>query len=243
MNAKAKRWWEVRKKGWWRAIRNIPVFWLHQRTTYMDKTELFFHLILSLIIMLVLYCFLYVQGFFYSHWVRILVAVIGARTLTYLFNDHFWGGLLVSFGFVKNCGKNSIRKYLIDSQRRISRCNSIHSYNVYGSLVRGEFHSKSDLDVRYIRRPGFISALAANILAGKERVIAFFKRIPLDLFVGDNVEFLDKMRHDEIPIVIKDEEEMMSKKYKIFIPFEKFLWEFDSIAKNDIYRELNEKQP
>ena len=228
MSSKPKRWWEVRKKGWWRAFRNIPVFWMHQRTTYMDKTELFFHLILSLIVTLVLYSILYVYGYFSSQSVRILIAAIGARTLTFLFNDHFWGGLLVSFGFVKNCGRKNIRKYLINSQRRISKCDSIHSYSVYGSLVRGEFHSKSDLDVRYIRRPGFINALAATSFAAKERVIAFLTRIPLDSFVGDKVEFLDKMRNDEIPILIKDEEAMMAQKYKKYMPFDKFLRDFNT---------------
>jgi predicted nucleotidyltransferase len=226
MSATPKRWWEVRKKGWWRAFRNIPVFWMHQRTTYMDKTELFFYLILSLIFTLLLYFILYAHGLFSSQWARILAAAIGARTLTYLFNDHFWGGLLVSFGFIKNCGRKNIRKYLIDSQRRISRCDSIHTYNVYGSLVRGEFHSKSDLDVRYIRRPGIMNGLAATSFAAKERVIAFLRRIPLDSFVGDNVEFLDKMRSDEIPIVIKDDEAMMAKKYKKYVPFDKFLRNF-----------------
>jgi hypothetical protein len=228
MSPTPKRWWEVRKKEWWRAFRNIPVFWIHQRTTYMDRTELFFHIISSLIVTLLLYSILFAYGLFSSQWVRILAALIGSRTLTYLFNDHFWGGLLVSFGFVKNCGKKNIRKYLIDSQRRISRCDSIHSYNVYGSLVRGEFHNKSDLDVRYIRRPGIMNALAATSFAAKERVIAFFTRIPLDSFVGDKVGFLDKMRSDEMPIVIKDDEALMAKKYKKYIAFDKFLKDFNS---------------
>jgi len=227
MSSKPKKWWEVRKKNWWRAFRNLPVFWMHQRTTYMDKTEFFFHIFLSIIVTMVLYTILAAYELFSSQWTRILAAAIATRTLTYLFNDHFWGGLLVSFSFIKNCGKKSIRKYLINSHRRISRCNSIHSYNVYGSLVRGEFHGKSDLDVRYIRRRGFINALAANSFAAKERVIAFLTRIPLDSFVGDKVEFLDKLRSDEIPIVIKDDESMMAKKYKKYVPFDKFLRDFN----------------
>jgi len=76
---------------------------------------------------------------------------------------------------------------------------------VYGSIVRGGSHQWSDLDIRYIRRPGFRHAVLALSFAARERIIALFSRIPLDLYVGDTEKFLDKMNSDEMPIMIKNE--------------------------------------
>lgn len=226
MKPKPKKWWEVRKKGWWRAFRNIPVFWMHQRTTYMDKSELIFHLALNFLATVLIYFILFAAGCFSGQWVRLLIAAIMARTLSYLFNDHFWGGLLVSFNRVRNCGAEQIRQYLIDSETRLSKCHSIHACTVYGSIVRGEFHDKSDLDVRYIRQPGFLNAISALAFAARERVIAFFTRTPLDSYVGDTEKFLYKMRDDEVPIIIKDSDSKMVKKYPTSVSFQKFLQEF-----------------
>lgn len=226
MRPRPKKWWEVRKKAWWRPFRNIPVFWMHQRTTYMDRSELIFHLTLNFLPTLLIYFILLVAGYFSDQWVRLLAAAVGARTFSYLFNDHFWGGLLVSFDFARNCGVERIRQYLIDGERRLSKCHSIHACTVYGSIVRGEFHEKSDLDVRYIRLPHFVNAVSALSFAARERVIAFFSRVPLDSYVGDTEEFLDKMRDDEVPIIIKDTDGKMAKRYPNYVRFEKFLQEF-----------------
>jgi len=214
------------KAGTWRAFRNIPVFWIHQRTTYMDRSELIFHVVSNFLAASIIYTILSFLGYFSRQWVTILIAVIGARTLSYLFNDHFWGGLQVSFDFVKNCGLEQICVYLIKSTKRLSKYNSISACMVYGSIVRGEFHDKSDLDVRYIRRSGFLNAISALSFAVRERIIAVFTQIPLDLYVGDTVNFLKKIRDDETPIIIKDSDGSMFKKYASYIAFENFLQNF-----------------
>ena len=218
-----KRWWEAKKTGWWRAIRNIPVFWAHQRTTHMDRSELIFHIILNIFITLILYLLFFVTGFYSKQWARILVALAGARTLSYLFNDHFWGGLQVSFTFIMNCGTERIREYLIGAAKRLSKCSSISGCAVYGSIVRGEFHKKSDLDICYIRRPGFFNAIAALSFAVRERVTALFTRIPLDLYVGDTERFLDKIRDDENPMIIKDSDGSIAKRCPKHISLDEFL--------------------
>lgn len=226
MKPRPKKWWEVRKKGWWRAFRNIPVFWMHQRTTYMDKSERLFHIAVNILIALIVFFVISMVGFVSDQWLRILISLVAARTVSYFLYDHFWGGLLVSFDFVKNCGTEEIRQYLIKSRERLSRCLSISTCTVYGSMVRGEFHDKSDLDVRYIRQPGFFNAILALSFAARERVIAFFTRVPLDSYVGDSDNFLNKMRDDEIPIIIKDSDGNMGKRYPHYVSFEKFLETF-----------------
>ena len=214
------------KTGNWRAFRNIPVFWIHQRTTNLDRSELIFHITLNLFAAIVIFFILSIIGIFSVLWQRIFIALILTRTFSWILNDHFWGGLQVSFSFVKNCGEERFCQYLIDVSKRLSECNAIYACFVYGSLVRNEFHRKSDLDVLYIKRSGFISTVSALSFAVRERVIALFARIPLDLYVGDSKDFLKRYRDDEIPIIIKDGDGSMVKKYPKHIPLEKFLQNF-----------------
>ena len=192
----------------------------------MERSELAFHLALNLYAAVLIYLILLSGNLFSDQKINILIAALGARTLSYLLNDHFWGGLLVSFPFVKNCGKTKICQYLIESEKRLSKASSIHACTVYGSIVRGEFHDKSDLDVRYIRKSGIINAIGAASFAARERLIAFFSMIPLDSFVGDTEQFLDKMRDDEPPIIIKDSTGSMAKRYSTYARLDLFIKTF-----------------
>lgn len=216
------------KKGRWRAFRNIPVFWMHQRTTNLDRSELVFHLTLNLLIVFTIYLLFSLAGAFSHVWPRILVSIIIARTLSWVLNDHFWGGIQVSFAFVSNRGAESFLTYLINSSERVSKFRPIYGCLVYGSLVRGKFHKKSDLDVLYVRRPGFMNGVLALCFALRERIISFFTRIPLDLYVGDSEKSLEKYRDDEIPIIIKDDSGELFQRYQNYIHFNNFIQEFES---------------
>jgi hypothetical protein len=211
---------ERRTRPWWRAFRNLPIYWLHQRIRYMDMSERWFHLTLNLILWCVVF---WMIGWGEPWWLAAMVSFMIARSLNYIFNDNLWVGLMHSFTFVRNPGWDRMLSYLATSQERMSRCPSIHACALYGGIVRQKFHDKSDLDVRYVRRVGFYNAIAANVCAVRERVIAMLCRIPLDSYVGDSVGFIDKMRDDEIPLVLKDIEGLLLRKYGPTIAVEQTL--------------------
>jgi len=73
---------------------------------------------------------------------------------------------------------------------------------VYGSYVRGEWKPSSDLDVRLVRRAGFVSGLRACWFLLRERTRAFWMRFPLDIYVADGFASLERLRLDEAPLVI-----------------------------------------
>jgi len=100
MKKKEIKWWGSRKKGWWRALRNMPVFWMHQRTRYMDRSELMLHLFVNVILFLIIISILIVVCPLSNLWILIIIALVGARTLSYFLNDNFWGGLQMSFSFI-----------------------------------------------------------------------------------------------------------------------------------------------
>lgn len=232
---KPKKWWQSRKTGWW-AFRNIPVFWLHQRVSYMDRSELIFHLIINIFTTLIIYLMLSLLVFFIDQWQRLLFAAAIARTASYIFNNNFWDGIMRSFPRVKNGGAQRITQYLIDSQRRASRCYSVYAYLVYGSMVRGQWHGKSDIDVRYLRRPGLLNAIATYSFVVRERWITLYLRIPLDSYMGDSERFLDKMRDDEIPIIVKDQDGSMAKRYMGSVGLKEFIEnsDFDKIRESKV---------
>jgi len=203
-----------RTTPWWRAFRNLPLYWLHQRLRYMDTSERWFHLALNMLLWVGVFITLLVAGYGKPKWLIAIYSLLISRSINYIFNDNLWVGLMHSFTFVKNPGLARMASYLAASQDRLSRCPSIHAYALYGGIVRNKFHAKSDLDVRYVRSPGFYNAIAANMCAARERVIAVVNRIPLDLNVGDSVAFLDKMRDDEPPVILKDSEGKLAAKYK-----------------------------
>ena len=207
-----KDWWKVRKHGKWRAFRNLPVFWAHQRTSYMDRSELIFHSVLYLLAFGLIYLLLALLVAEARVSLRLVFALLAARTLSFVFNDTFWtcltiNGLATNGGLPRTCG------FLERCEKRVAGRKSVSACAVYGSMSRGQFHSHSDVDVRYIRRSGFANALSATAFASQERLLALIHRIPLDSFVGDSVGFLDKMRDDEIPIVLKDADGLLERRY------------------------------
>jgi predicted nucleotidyltransferase len=215
----------IQKRGKLRVLKNVPVTWLHQSTTYMDRSELVYHLLLNLVLFLVFY-FLLDWSTNLGIILLAIIAGVSARTTNFILNDHFCEIVIFSFSSFSNGGRQKVAQYLINSDKRLSKCKSIYACTIYGSIVRGRFNEKSDLDIRYVRHPGFFNAIFALSFAVCERVIAVFNWIPLDLYVGDTEKFLDKMRADEIPIIIKDSDGNMKNKYPNYISFEMFLKDF-----------------
>jgi len=74
---------------------------------------------------------------------------------------------------------------------------------IYGSMCRGEFHNRSDLDLRIVRRNDSWLGILCLPIALFLRAFSFFMALPVDLQVSDSIKFLDRqMRKDENPIVV-----------------------------------------
>lgn len=91
---------------------------------------------------------------------------------------------------------------------------SIAVIAVYGSLARtgNNLNSNSDLNVRVVRYPGKLNGLIVSLLICRERARASLTLFPLDIYVLDTMESLNKMRDDEEPIVLVDKEDWIGHK-------------------------------
>jgi len=176
--------------------------WLHQALSYMDRGELLFRLLSEAIIIWIIYYSINLAGSDSHVYSKLMIAVVSAHTLYWLFNGNFWALYLFAIPSAQNPGVKVTEEYLERMKKRLGSSRCVGGLALYGSAARGEWHSKSDLDIRVIRNRGFLNWLCSNVLVFRERIIAFVRHQPADLFLADNVSFLGKMRKDELPVFL-----------------------------------------
>ena len=187
--------------------------WIHQGFFYLDKTEMFYRLIWELIPFSFLFYFLN-QINDISWFYTVMISGFFSHTINWIFNDNFWTCIMFTFPKILNPGEKLTIKYLSDLQIRTNNNESISGCMIYGSLSRGEWQIKSDLDIRILRKSGFLNGFKAYLFVFKERFIAVLKKQPLDIYLADSILFLKKMREDEFPIFIKNKDVNLKDEYK-----------------------------
>ena len=187
--------------------------WIHQGFTYLDKTEMFYRLIWEIIPFTFFLTIVYFN-FHVNIYISISLSFLISHTLNWIFNYNFWTCLCFTFPKIKNPGNEKTIKYLIEIQNRMIKSSCVAGCMLYGSLARSTWHIKSDLDMRILRKPGILNGLNAYLVVFKERIIAVLKKQPLDLYMADSIEFLEKLREDEFPIFLKNNDERLFNHYK-----------------------------
>lgn len=173
----------------------LAAHWLFQGLLYMDAAERRFKLLLDVLLTVLmaiplLLCF---RG--RTAWAA---AFLLAHTLNFLLNGQLWG-VLKHYG-IGRLSRAGFHSYLCRLACRIGNEPSILWAGVYGSLVRGNWSSTSDLDIRLVRKPGVINALRACLFVLSERSRALIRRCPLDIYVLDDLGQLAAMREDGWPL-------------------------------------------
>lgn len=186
------------KTGKFRAIRNLPVGWTVQAIHSTDLSERVFRVLLECIIFYLCW-YIYFQKNGYS----VIQSFLIVHTANWFMTGNFWVYMLDSFKWVKNPGIISIIKFTKKLSSIYKYFNCCDAILIYGSMCRNQFHIRSDLDLRIIRRSDSKFGLICLIIAFFIRCYSFFKLIPVDLQVVDSLNFLKyQMRSDEKPIVV-----------------------------------------
>ena len=152
----------------------------------------------------------------------IISSIIIAHTVNWTFNGNIWA-ILKHSG--KKCDVDKKIEFLRTlEERAINSSESSLAVIAFGSLSRGQFSETSDIDIRIVRKPNMSGYITANIFALHLRSTAFIKRIPLDLFVLDDINQLKThIRPEEPPVIISDPGNVISGIYNHSIPFNKIL--------------------
>lgn len=191
------------KQGKFRAFRNLPVGWLLQILHSTDRTERWVRIGTEALLIFVLWVFLGYFSTFSETALCLLWAFIIVHSLSWYFIGNFWVYMLDSFLWVRNPGINGVIEYINFVRRVFVKNHSCNAVLVYGSMCRGAFHGRSDLDLRIIRKPGMVAGLRAIFAGFVVRVVGAIKKVPVDLQVVDSLDFLNRqMRADEHPITV-----------------------------------------
>ena len=129
-------------------------------------------------------------------WIGFLIA----HTLNYCFNaqakavyNHMGAGNKPASDFYKG---------VVAMKERAERAGCLDAVIAYGSLSRGCYKPTSDIDVRFIPKPGEWNFWKATFWTLKERIISFVTNFPLDSYVFSLEHTKKVMRSDELPIIL-----------------------------------------
>ena len=192
---------------------NLLRNWLHQGFFYLDKTERIFRIFMEIMPTLLLAYVLSVLLPDYNKFGIWISSLLVVHSVNWIFNDNWWACLLFAFPKMKNPGEEKTCLYLNNMASRLERNNSISSAMIFGSVSRGHWHDRSDLDVRLLRCPGIVNALCSVCVLLRERCIAVYLRQPLDVYLADGINFLMKLRKDEYPIFLKKDDDHLGAVY------------------------------
>ena len=179
-------------------------YWLLQGMIYMNRAELFHRLGLEGLVAVALAGTI---GFVAPAGTAWALALILAHTLSAVFNGHPFAVLVHDAGVEKACrfgDREAFLEYVEAMDRRLMRQqpDGLAGALIFGSIVRGVFRKTSDLDIRYIARPGFWNGVKAAHLVFMERLRATLSGFPMDIYMfHSRAETVAKMNVDAEPPV------------------------------------------
>ncbi len=179
-------------------------YWLLQGMVYMNGAELTHRLGLEVLVALGLAGLIGHVAPVGATWAT---ALILAHTLSAIFNGHPFAVLVHDAGVARAClfgDREAFLEYVEDMDRRLTRQQPgcLAGALIFGSIVRGVFRETSDLDIRYIAKPGFWNGIRAAHLVFKERLRAALSGFPMDIYMfRSRRETVAKMNIDSEPPV------------------------------------------
>lgn len=203
MNLRAKaRWW------------SLPRGWAHQGFFYLDRTQRIGRVVFEIVPTVLLAGLIAGLGAIrlssFWLWCGSLLIV---HTLHWVFNGNWWAGVLFTFPRLRNRGERTTCDYLNRMAERLRNDPAISGAMIFGSVARGQWHDRSDLDIRLLRRRGLYGGIRGTLVLMRERFIALWLRQPLDIYLADDIPFLKRMRPDEPPIFLKKADPRLDQTY------------------------------
>ncbi len=193
---------------------NLPRGWAHQGFFYLDHTQRVGWLVFEATATILVACLIARLSRIPLSQIRLwAVSLFLAHTLNWVLNGNWWAGMLFTFPHLRNRGDQATCDYLNRMAVRLKQDRAISGVMIFGSVSRGRWHERSDLDMRLLRRRGVTNGIAGVLALWRERWIAFWARQPLDLYLADDIPFLMKMRPDEPPVFLKKDDPRLELAY------------------------------
>ncbi len=193
---------------------NISRGWAHQGFFYLDRTQRAGRVILEIVpTAIIVWLVSTISGLALSNVWLWCAGLFTSHTLNWVFNCNWWAGMLFTFPGLRNPGERATCDYLNGMGERLRNDRAISGVMIFGSVSRGRWHDRSDLDVRLLRREGVRNGIAGVLVLLRERVIALWARQPLDVYLADGIPYLKRMREDEPPVFLKKDDPRLDQAY------------------------------
>jgi predicted nucleotidyltransferase len=160
--------------------------WIFQGILGMDRTEKTFKIFLEIFLFIPIFLGFI---FYFNFYISIITSFIISHSINWiLFGEKFvW---MKNFGLIQT-DLNKYYEYIERVKIKASHEKSILLVAACGSIARNELKETSDLDIRIVRKKGFLNGFRACIFIMKERFWAFLNKFPLDiLLLDDETHFL-----------------------------------------------------
>lgn len=181
--------------------------WLFQGMRYMNAYEIVLKLTIDVMLAAII---IGIFGWWESA-PGITIGIVGAHTINWILNGHIF--VLLRYVWPIPKSKDEFQDYVGSLTRSAQKNEWIDGVAIFGSYCRGMLHEHSDLDVRVTVRPGGVNGFMGAVFCAMERIKAFFRVFPLDIYCCVELRSLDRLRDDESPVILIDRSGMLSRKY------------------------------
>ena len=219
------------RSGWriWPPV-IILRYWIVQGMVFMNNIERMYRVVFELFIFLIIFAMMNDLAMY----LRVLISLLIAHTLSILLNGHLFAMMTHDlFWFALYKDNKKFFNYLDRMHKRISISNPSYLDGVvfFGSLARGIFRETSDLDVRFLAKPGFCNGIKSSHFVFKERLRAFFAGFPIDAYMfASEQEVRAKMDvKNEPPVYLYSSGQSLIRMFPEAISYRKFKKKFSNI--------------
>ena len=197
-------------KGWRNTIRQHKVLrwillfsnWFFQGIWNSDVTEKVYKVSFTAFFTVIFFILFKLDSIGLSFFIAFLIA----HTLNWLVNCSV-SGILVHRLFLWKVSKEKTFNYLKSLKKRTDNSDVICYCAVFGSIARGELKVSSDVDVGFLRKPGFFNALKGLFFITLERFRTNITGIPFEGYLVDSIEkMVIRFENEQIPVVLKQSE-------------------------------------
>lgn len=189
--------------------------WVLQGMLYMNPVEVAYKLGLDLVLTVLAWMLIAPESV--AGWIAVWLL---AHTVNWVINCQ-----PVALLFHLDWGKNDARHfitYIEGLEKRIQGRSYLAAAASFGSLSRGKYSDRSDIDIRVVMQDGILDRLRAANFCFWERLRAALAFFPLDLYAFDLDEMRSKMKSDEVPVVFWDPQGLLVGAYQETVAFPVF---------------------
>ena len=184
--------------------------WLFQGILRADKTERIYKISFTLFFSS-FFCFIF-DSYLDSQF-DLLLSFISGHTLNWIVNGNFYVIFIHRLLIVK-LSKKDLFDYLGLLRNRLENVDWVLYSASFGSICNGKLKDSSDLDVSIVRKPGLKNAIKSIWFALREKKIADFKRIPLEIYISDTPKnSRNRFKAETCPVILYDKGNILKNYY------------------------------